>query len=50
MAALKQDTSESESEDGATTYRSLAGMWARETSFNLTSEVQQLHSLPFFLT
>ena len=27
MAALKQDSSESESEDGATTYRSLTGMW-----------------------
>lgn len=26
MAALKQDTSESDSDDGATTYRSLAGM------------------------
>lgn len=26
MAALKQDSSESESEDGATTYRSLAGI------------------------
>lgn len=32
IAALKQDSSESESEDGATTYRSLAGMKGRETS------------------
>lgn len=31
MAALKQDSSESESEDGATTYRSLAGMTGHET-------------------
>lgn len=31
MAALKQDSSESESEDGATTYRSLAGMKGRQT-------------------
>lgn len=39
MAALKQDSSESESEDGTTTYRSLAGMEGHETLPNLTSAV-----------
>lgn len=33
MAALKQDSSESESEDGNTTYRSLAGTRGHETSY-----------------
>lgn len=39
MTALKQESSDSESEDGTTTYRSMAGMWRQETSNDLVSVV-----------
>lgn len=36
MAALKRDSSDSDSEDGATTYRSLAGMRGHKTLPNIS--------------